>query len=77
MNYKLASFLCFFPLPSSAFKGHLLGGIYWSFTPFSLATSLWRASTMYMFTISTGKTGLVPPAVADHLLREALGGSWS
>ena len=59
--------------PSSAAKGYLLGGICWFAIPFSLATSLGLASTALMLTINSGKagSGLVPPAVADHLLGQA------
>merc|ERR1712048_103649 len=56
--------------PSSAAKGYLLGGICWFAIPFSLATSLGLASTALMLPITAGEagSGLVPPAVADHLL---------
>merc|ERR1739846_276917 len=56
--------------PSSAAKGYLLGGIFWFAIPFSLATSLGLASTALMLPITSGEagSGLVPPAVADHLL---------
>lgn len=59
--------------PSSAAKGYLLGGICWFAIPFSLATSLGLASTALMLPISAGEAGagLVPPAVADHLLGQA------
>lgn len=41
--------------------------------PFSLATSLGLASTALMLPINSGEagSGLVPPAVADHLLGQA------
>lgn len=41
--------------------------------PFSLATSLGLASTALMLPINSGEagSGLVPPAVADHLLGDA------
>merc|ERR1712048_904796 len=56
--------------PSSAAKGYLLGGICWFAIPFSLATSLGLASTALMLPITAGEagSGLVPPAVAVHLL---------
>jgi SSS family transporter len=56
--------------PSSASKGYLLGGICWFAIPFSLATSLGLASTALMLPITSGEagSGLVPPAVATHLL---------
>mmetsp|Transcript_21774 Transcript_21774/g.46587 ORF Transcript_21774/g.46587 Transcript_21774/m.46587 type:complete len:751 (+) Transcript_21774:173-2425(+) len=59
--------------PSSAAKGYLLGGICWFAIPFSLATSLGLASTALMLPINSGEagSGLVPPAVADHLLGQA------
>lgn len=59
--------------PESAAKGYLLGGICWFAIPFSLATSLGLASTALMLPINAGEagSGLVPPAVADHLLGQA------
>lgn len=59
--------------PSSAAKGYLLGGICWFAIPFSLATSLGLASTALMLPINAGEagSGLVPPAVADHLMGDA------
>jgi SSS family transporter len=59
--------------PTSAAKGYLLGGICWFAIPFSLATSLGLASTALMLPITAGEagSGLVPPAVATHLLGEA------
>mmetsp|Transcript_1341 Transcript_1341/g.3357 ORF Transcript_1341/g.3357 Transcript_1341/m.3357 type:complete len:739 (+) Transcript_1341:173-2389(+) len=59
--------------PSSAAKGYLLGGICWFAIPFSLATSLGLASTALMLPINSSEagSGLVPPAVADHLLGSA------
>ena len=59
--------------PSSAAKGYLLGGICWFAIPFSLATSLGLASTALMLPINAGEagSGLVPPAVADHLMGQA------
>mmetsp|Transcript_15402 Transcript_15402/g.23477 ORF Transcript_15402/g.23477 Transcript_15402/m.23477 type:complete len:546 (+) Transcript_15402:473-2110(+) len=56
--------------PDSAAKGYLLGGICWFSIPFSLATSLGLASTALMLPITSGEagSGLVPPAVAQHLL---------
>jgi len=56
--------------PSSAAKGYLLGGICWFAIPFSLATSLGLASTALMLPITASEagSGLVPPAVAQHLL---------
>jgi len=59
--------------PQSAARGYLLGGICWFAIPFSLATSLGLASTALMLPISKSEagSGLVPPAVADHLLGSA------
>ena len=56
--------------PTSASRGYLLGGICWFAIPFSLATSLGLASTALMLPItnSEASAGLVPPAVATHLL---------
>merc|ERR1719223_1496469 len=56
--------------PDSAAKGYLLGGICWFAIPFSLATSLGLTSTALMLPITKGEAGngLVPPAVATHLL---------
>jgi SSS family transporter len=56
--------------PSSASRGYLLGGICWFAIPFSLATSLGLASTALMLPITKGEAGngLVPPAVATHLM---------
>lgn len=56
--------------PSSAARGYLLGGICWFSIPFALATSLGLASTALMLPITADEAGqgLVPPAVADHLL---------
>ena len=59
--------------PTSAAKGYLLGGICWFAIPFSLATSLGLASTALMLPITKDEagSGLVPPAVAYHLLGDA------
>lgn len=59
--------------PASAAKGYLLGGICWFAIPFSLATSLGLASTALMLPITSSEagSGLVPPAVANHLLGDA------
>lgn len=56
--------------PDSAAKGYFLGGVCWFAIPFSLATSLGLASTALMLPITAGEagSGLVPPAVATHLL---------
>jgi SSS family transporter len=59
--------------PTSAAKGYLLGGLCWFAIPFSLATSLGLASTALMLPITASEagSGLVPPAVATHLLGNA------
>lgn len=59
--------------PVSASRGYLLGGICWFAIPFSLATSLGLASTALMLPITSGEagSGLVPPAVASHLLGDS------
>jgi len=59
--------------PSSAARGYLLGGICWFAIPFSLATSLGLTSTALLLPITASEagSGLVPPAVATHLLGEA------
>ena len=59
--------------PEAAAKGYLLGGIAWFSIPFSLATSLGLASTALMLPITASEAGagLVPPAVAVHLLGKA------
>lgn len=59
--------------PSSAAKGYLLGGLCWFAIPFSLATSLGLTSTALLLPITAAEAGagLVPPAVATHLLGDA------
>eukprot|EP00529_Nitzschia_sp_RCC80_P014810 CAMPEP_0113486738 /NCGR_PEP_ID=MMETSP0014_2-20120614/25149_1 /TAXON_ID=2857 /ORGANISM="Nitzschia sp." /LENGTH=717 /DNA_ID=CAMNT_0000380415 /DNA_START=112 /DNA_END=2265 /DNA_ORIENTATION=- /assembly_acc=CAM_ASM_000159 len=59
--------------PASAARGYLLGGICWFAIPFSLATSLGLTSTALMLPITADEagSGLVPPAVATHLLGTA------
>eukprot|EP00751_Fragilariopsis_kerguelensis_P006553 CAMPEP_0170807684 /NCGR_PEP_ID=MMETSP0733-20121128/32911_1 /TAXON_ID=186038 /ORGANISM="Fragilariopsis kerguelensis, Strain L26-C5" /LENGTH=705 /DNA_ID=CAMNT_0011162901 /DNA_START=124 /DNA_END=2241 /DNA_ORIENTATION=- len=59
--------------PASAARGYLLGGLCWFAIPFSLATSLGLASTALMLpiTVEEAGSGLVPPAVAYHLLGQA------
>lgn len=61
--------------PSAAAKGYMLGGICWFSIPFSLATSLGLTSAALMLPITSGEagSGLVPPAVADHLMGGAGG----
>merc|ERR1712084_85182 len=59
--------------PSGVAKGYLLGGICWFAIPFSLATSLGLSSTALLLPITSDEagSGLVPPAVATHLLGPA------
>jgi len=56
--------------PTAAAKGYLLGGVCWFAIPFSLATSLGLASVALQLPITNSEAGagLVPPAVAFHLL---------
>lgn len=56
--------------PAASWKGYLLGGICWFAIPFSLATSLGLACIALALpvTIDEAGSGLVPPAVAQHLL---------
>lgn len=56
--------------PESAARGYVLGGLCWFSIPFALATSLGLASTALMLPITADEAGagLVPPAVATHLL---------
>jgi Na+/proline symporter len=63
--------------PASAHKGYMLGGMVWFAIPFSLASSLGVASTAIQLPISATEAGagLVPPAVAVHLLGS--GGGWA
>lgn len=56
--------------PSATYKGYLLGGIAWFAIPFSMATTLGLAGRAFDLPITMGESGsgLVPPAVAVHLL---------
>mmetsp|Transcript_5409 Transcript_5409/g.7772 ORF Transcript_5409/g.7772 Transcript_5409/m.7772 type:complete len:614 (-) Transcript_5409:602-2443(-) len=62
--------------PTSAAKGYFLGGICWFSIPFSLATSLGLSSIALLLPITKEEagSGLVPPAVATHLMGPV--GSW-
>jgi urea-proton symporter len=56
--------------PDAAARGYLLGGLCWFAIPFSLATSLGLSCVALMLpvTASEAGAGLVPPAVAVHLM---------
>lgn len=56
--------------PSASWKGYMLGGLCWFAIPFSLATSLGLAATALALPITEDEanSGLVPPAVAQHLM---------
>jgi SSS family transporter len=56
--------------PAATYKGYLLGGIAWFAIPFSMATTLGLAGRAFdlPITMDESGSGLVPPAVAIHLL---------
>lgn len=56
--------------PSSSTKGYLLGGLVWFTIPFALATSMGLATIALDLPVTSTEAGmgLVPPAVASHLL---------
>jgi len=56
--------------PSASWKGYLLGGLCWFAIPFTLATSLGLAGNALSLPITADEAGkgLVPPAVAQHLM---------
>ncbi|GAB0497095.1 hypothetical protein MMPV_008418 [Pyropia vietnamensis] len=56
--------------PQAAWKGYILGGLSWFSIPFTLATSLGLAGLALSLpiTIEEANQGLVPPAVASHLM---------
>lgn len=56
--------------PSASWKGYLLGGLCWFAIPFSLATSLGLSSVALSLPVTADEasSGLVPPAVAEHLM---------
>lgn len=56
--------------PQAAWKGYILGGLSWFSIPFTLATSLGLASLALSLpiTLDESNSGLVPPAVATHLM---------
>jgi len=56
--------------PSATYRGYLLGGMAWFAIPFSMATALGLAGRALDLPITAGESGsgLVPPAVATHLM---------
>lgn len=56
--------------PQAAWKGYILGGLSWFAIPFTLATSLGLAGIALSLpiTLDESNSGLVPPAVATHLM---------
>jgi SSS family transporter len=56
--------------PSATYRGYLLGGMAWFAIPFSMATALGLAGRALDLPITGGEAGngLVPPAVAVHLM---------
>jgi Na+/proline symporter len=58
--------------PSATYKGYLLGGLAWFAIPFAMATSLGLASRALDLPITSSEagSGLVPPAVAVHMMGE-------
>jgi len=56
--------------PQASWKGYILGGLAWFSIPFTLATSLGLASVALSLPITPDEAldGLVPPAVATHLM---------
>lgn len=63
--------------PSASYKGYILGGLMWFSIPFTLATSLGLAAVALDLPLTKGEAGegLVPPAVAEHILGNA-GAVW-
>jgi urea-proton symporter len=56
--------------PSASWKGYLLGGLCWFSIPFSLATAMGLASVALSLPVTAAEAsqGLVPPAVAQHMM---------
>lgn len=56
--------------PTASWKGYLLGGLCWFSIPFSLATALGLACVALSLPVTADEagSGLVPPAVAQHLM---------
>ena len=58
--------------PSATYRGYLLGGLAWFAIPFAMATSLGLASRALDLPVTSAEagSGLVPPAVAVHMMGE-------
>ena len=56
--------------PSSSTKGYLLGGLVWFTIPFALATAMGLATVALDLPVTSDEAGkgLVPPAIATHLM---------
>merc|ERR1711966_430334 len=56
--------------PSSSTKGYLLGGLVWFTIPFALATAMGLATVALDLPMTSAEAGagLVPPAIAAHLM---------
>ena len=56
--------------PSSSTKGYLLGGLVWFTIPFALATAMGLATVALDLPVTSAEAGagLVPPAIAAHLM---------
>ena len=56
--------------PSATYKGYLLGGMCWFAIPFTFATTMGLGARALDLPISIGESnsGLVPPALAVHLM---------
>lgn len=56
--------------PSASWKGYILGGLCWFSIPFSLATALGLACVALSLPVTAEEAsrGLVPPAVAYHMM---------
>ena len=56
--------------PSATYRGYLLGGMCWFTIPFTLATTMGLAAKAFDLPITGNESGsgLVPPAIATHIL---------
>ncbi len=56
--------------PSATYKGYLLGGLSWFAVPFCMATAMGLGARALDLPLTAGEAsaGLVPPAVAVHLM---------